>query len=216
MRGGAIMKIGVIGSGHVGGTLGSRWAKMGHEVVFGSRHPEAPHIVDLLAESGPTATAATLAETLATCDVLLLATPWGATQQTLESLGDFGNKILIDATNPLLPDLSGLTHGNTTSGGELVASWATNAVVVKAFNSVGFPLMANPHFAEQSSVLFYCGDDKEAKAVVHDLAEELGFEPEDAGPLTQARVLEPFALLWISLAVKQQLGPGIGFKFLRR
>lgn len=210
------MKIAIIGSGNVGGVLGSRWAKGGHEVVFASRNPASLEIQDLLSESGPTARAASHAEALAASDVVLLAMPWPATREVLESLGDFDGKILIDATNPLLPDLSGLTHGGNTSGGEAVSQWAHNARVVKAFNTVGNNLMANPHFQDDSSVLFYCGDDKPAKAVVHELAEELGFEPQDAGPLTQARVLEPFALLWISLAVLQGYGRDIGFKFLRR
>jgi predicted dinucleotide-binding enzyme len=69
------MKIAVIGTGNVGGTLGSRWAKAGHEVIFGSRHPESESVQDLLALSGPTATAATPTEAVAAADAVLLATP---------------------------------------------------------------------------------------------------------------------------------------------
>ena len=123
---------------------------------------------------------------------------------------------MIDATNPLLPDLSGLALPNTTSGAEQVAGWSRGAKVVKAFNTVGSNIMDNPAFGADKPVLFYCGDDSQAKSNVKRLAGELGFEPLDAGPLTQARLLEPFALLWITLALKQGLGREIAFKLLRR
>lgn len=76
--------------------------------------------------------------------------------------------------------------------------------------------MANPDFGTDKVAMFYCGNDKEAKQKVAGLAAELGFEALDAGPLTQARVLEPFAMLWISLAYFAGFGRDIGFQFLRR
>jgi predicted dinucleotide-binding enzyme len=87
---------------------------------------------------------------------------------------------------------------------------------VKAFNTVGFNIMANPAFGADRPVMFYCGDHTAAKQTVRPLVEQLGFEAVDAGPLTQARLLEPFAMLWISLAFGQGLGREIGFKLLRR
>ncbi|HTA70873.1 MAG TPA: hypothetical protein VK776_21460, partial [Bryobacteraceae bacterium] len=125
-------------------------------------------------------------------------------------------KVLIDAVNPLLPDLSGLVLGTTTSAAEQVASWARGAKVVKAFNTVGSNIMENPVFGQDKPVLFFCGDDASAKGKVKQLADEVGFEGVDAGPLTQARLLEPLALLWISLAFKAGLGREIAFKLLRR
>jgi len=121
-------------------------------------------------------------------------------------------KILIDGLNPLLPDLSGLEVGNTTSASEMVAGWAKGAKVVKALNRIGFPVMANPAINGKPVVMFYCGDDAAAKETVARLARELGFDARDAGPLTQARVLEPLALLWISLAMKQGYGTHWGFQ----
>ena len=210
------MKIGIIGSGNVGGTLGSRWAKVGHEVVFGTRNPQGAEMQQLSAKASGKTSAATLADTAQDCDVLLLATPWPATEQIIAGLGDLNGKILIDATNPLLPDLSGLTCGTTISAGELVAGWASGAKVVKAFNTVGANIMADPSFEGHKPVMFYCGDDAEAKLVVRKLIDELVFEPLDAGPLNQARVLEPFAQLWISLAYAQGLGPDFAFELMRR
>lgn len=209
------MTIGIIGSGNVGGALGARWAQKGHAVVFGSRDPQAADMKQLVAGAGKTARAATLAEA-ATSDVLLLAMPWPAVKDVLAGLGNITNKILIDATNPLLPDLSALSLGTTTSAGEQVGGWARGAKVVKAFNTVGNNIMANASFQGEKPVLFYCGDDAEAKKTVHQMAEEIGFDPEDAGGITQARLLEPFALLWISLAFQQGWGREFAFKVLRR
>ena len=210
------MKIGIIGSGNVGGALGTRWAQAGHRVIFGSRNPASDDMRQLAASAGSTARAASFREALDAAELLLLATPWPATRTVVEGLGDLAGKVLIDATNPLLPNLSGLECGTTTSGAEQVAGWARGAKVVKAFNTVGFNIMANPAFGPERPVMFYCGDDAAAKQTVGPLVEQLGFEAIDAGPLSQARLLEPFALLWISLAYAQGQGREIAFKLLRR
>ena len=210
------MTIGVIGSGHVGGVLGTRWAGKGHQVIFGSRDPQADDMKQLVAAAGKNACAATLQDAAKNAEILLLAMPWPAAKDVLASLGDISGKILIDATNPLSPDLSGLVLGTTTSAGEQVAGWAHGAKVVKAFNTVGNNIMANPSFGSDRPALFYCGDDAAAKQMVKQLADEIGFEALDAGPLTQARLIEPFALLWISLAFKQSWGREFAFKVLRR
>lgn len=210
------MTIGIIGSGNVGGTLGTRWAIAGHNIVYGTRNEQAEDIKQLLTEAGGKARAATIEEAARAGEVLLLSIPWKASQSVLESLGDLTGKVLIDATNPLLPDLSGLDTGTTTSAGEKVAEWARGAKVVKAFNTIGFNIMANPSFGSDRPVLFYCGDDGPAKDKVKQLGEAIGFEACDAGPLSQSRVLEPFALLWVSLAVKYGYGRDIAFKLLRR
>ena len=210
------MKIGIIGSGNVGGTLGTRWAKGGHTVVFSSRNPGSDAITKLVAAAGPNASAATVADAVSQCGIVLLATPWPATKEAVAGAGNLAGKILIDATNPLLPDLSGIEVGTTSSGGELVAALAPGARVVKAFNTIGANIMANPDFHGRSAVLFYCGDDAGAKAVVKGLVTELGFDAADAGPLKQARLLEPLALLWISLAYGQGYGREFAFQTMKR
>jgi 8-hydroxy-5-deazaflavin:NADPH oxidoreductase len=210
------MKIGIIGSGNVGGTLGTRWAQAGHHVVFGSRNPGSDAMRQLTAEAGATTRAAPFNEAVEASEVLLLATPWPATKAAVEGLGDLTGKVLIDATNPLLPNLAGLEYGATTSGAEQVADWAHGAKVVKAFNTVGFNVMANPAFGPGRPVMFYCGDDAGAKGMVKPLVDDLGFESVDAGPLSQARLLEPLALLWISLALFHGQGREFAFSLLRR
>jgi predicted dinucleotide-binding enzyme len=209
------MHIGIIGSGNVGGTLGTRWASIGHTVHFSSRNPQSREMAALVAAAGPNARAGSAEETAAASDIVLVATPWPATREILEGL-NLAGKVLIDATNPLLPRLEGLEVGTTTSGAELVAGWAPGARVVKAFNTVGFNIMADPRFeGGRAATLFYCGDDAEAKRQVHELATGIGFDAQDAGPLRQARLLEPFALLWISLAFSGR-GREIAFELMKR
>jgi predicted dinucleotide-binding enzyme len=108
------MKIGIIGSGNVGGTLGKRWAKGGHTVVFSSRHPESEKMKTLIAEAGPNAVAGSVADTVQQCDILLLASPWNATKEMVSAAGNLAGKILIDLTNPYLPDLRGMEVGTTS------------------------------------------------------------------------------------------------------
>jgi 8-hydroxy-5-deazaflavin:NADPH oxidoreductase len=209
------MKIGIIGSGNVGGTLGKRWAQAGHTVVFSSRDPKSDEMKKLVSEAGSSASAGSVKDAVKASELLLLATPWPATRDALQSAGELKDKILIDATNPLGPDLK-LVLGTTTSAGEQVAQWASGAHVVKAFNTVGSNIMADPKFSGGPPVLFYCGDDADAKKTVRELASQLGFDAVDAGPLTQARLLEPFAALWISLAFKAGFGSEIAFRFMKR
>lgn len=212
------MKIAVIGAGKVGGALGKLWAGKGHEIVFGAPDPKSAKLAALLASIGGKARAASGADAASFGEVVVLATPWAATEAALRSLdGRLAGKILVDCTNPLAPDLSGLVVGTDDSAGEQVARWARGAKVVKAFNTIGAANFADPTFAGQAASMFVAGDDAGAKAVVSGLAAELGFDPVDAGPLLAARWLEPLAMLWIHLAFKQGLGPaGHAFKLLRR
>ena len=208
------MRIGVIGIGMVGGTLGRRWAKEGHEVMFGVREPSSEKVGRLLADSGENARAGTVAEAASFGEVVTLATPWSGTEDAVRQAGDLTGKVLLDCTNPLKPDMSGLEGDR--SAAEQVAAWAPGAKVVKIFNTTGFKNMDDPRFGDDRATMFYCGDDAEAKKVAARLAEGLGFDAVDAGPLAEARSLEYLALLWIHLAYVQKLGPGIAFKLMRR
>ena len=209
------MKIAIIGAGHVGSTLGKSWAAKGHQVAFGVRDPKGAKALDVVKAAGPKARADTPQAAASSADVVVLATPWPNTQEAVRSAGELAGKVVVDATNPLKPDLTGLAVGHASSGGEEVARWAKGARVVKCFNTIGAEHMADPRIAGQAASMFLCGDDVAAKGTVAKLAAELGFEPIDVGPLTQARLLEPLALLWISMAYAHGLGTGIAFKLLR-
>ena len=192
------MNIGIIGTGNMGGTIGKGWAAAGHKVLFGSRDPKKG--AELAKSAGPNATSGTYQEAVAFGEVVLLATPWHSTQQAIKAAGSFNGKILIDCTNPLLQDFSGLAVGYNTSSGEMVAEWANGARVVKAFNSIGSAHIANPKFGGQSADGYYCGDDEASKKVAAQLIKDLHLDPVDCGPLKNARLLEPLAFLWVYLA----------------
>lgn len=210
------MRIGIIGAGNVGSTLGRAWARAGHDVVFGVRDPRADKARRLVESVGGTARAGTVAEAAAHGEAVVLATPWPAAEAAVRAAGDLAGKVLIDCTNPVKPDLSGLDVGPGTSAAERVAGWAPGAKVFKAFNTTGANNMADPVINGVRTVMFVCGDDRAAKPAVLRLAADVGFDPVDAGPLANARLLEGWAMLWIHLAVRGGLGPDFGFALIRR
>jgi hypothetical protein len=209
------MRIAILGAGNVGGALGSAWAHHGHEIIFGVRNPDSTEVSALLQGCGPRAGAASVADAVHSAETIVNALPWPATRGVLEALHLEG-KILLDCTNPLKADLSGVEVGATSSGGELVAGWAKGARVVKIFNTTGFANMANPIYGGEPIPMFYCGDDAEAKRTAAALARDVGFDPIDAGPLSNARLLEPYAMLWIWLAIKGGMGREFAFKLVKR
>jgi 8-hydroxy-5-deazaflavin:NADPH oxidoreductase len=209
------MKIAVIGAGNVGGTLGRRWAELGHEVTFGLRHDPDEELRKLIDESRGKIRTAPVKEAAQSAEVVVLATPWGAVKDALGNAGPLDGKVLLDATNPLAAGLTLDVGPNGESGGERVAALAPGARVVKVFNTTGFNNMASPTYGGEPTVMFYAGDDAAAKDTAKRLASELGFDAVDAGPLTRARQLEKLALLWISLAFSG-LGREIAFKLARR
>jgi hypothetical protein len=210
-----MVKIAIIGAGNVGAALGTGWAKAGHEVAYAVRNPQKPEVLAAVARGGDRASAANIADAVAGAAVVVLATPWNVAQAAIQSAGNLDSKILLDCTNPLAPDLSGLAVGLTTSAGEMVAAWAPSARVVKIFNTTGYNNMEDPDYNGQAATMFYCGDDADAKETAGKLAADLGFDPVDAGPLKLARTLEPLAMLWISMAFGGY-GRDIAFKLLLR
>src|SRR5437764_250382 len=118
------MQIGIIGAGSVGGTLGAAWARKGHKVRFGVRHPDSQEVTALLHNIGPAAAAGTVADAVHFGEVVVLATPWPGTFEAIRSAGDLSEKVLLDCTNPVKPQLAGLEVGTTISGGEMVAERA--------------------------------------------------------------------------------------------
>ena len=209
------MKIAIIGTGNVGGALGTRWAESGHEIVFGARDPNSDKVRAVLAEAGAHASAVTVPEAAASSDIVVLTTPWAATESAIEAAGDLAGKIVVDCTNPLT-GIQDLDIGHDTSAGEKVAEWARGARVVKAFNSTGANNMRNSEYPGGKVVMPICGDDAEAKATVIDLAAELGFDAIDAGSIVSSRWLEPMAMMWIHLAFAQGWGMEFGWSVVRR
>lgn len=196
------MRVGILGTGAVGQSLGRGFASLGHEVKMGSREPDAPKVREWVMKAGATASAGTFAEAAAFADLAVLATHWSGTHNALKLAGpeNLEGKVLMDVTNPLVFGSTGpptLALGFGDSGGEQVQRWVPKAKVVKAFNIVGNAHMVRPEFPGGPPDMFIAGDDPDAKKTVAVIAESFGWSVSDLGPLENARYLEPLAMVWI-------------------
>ncbi|RZS77559.1 hypothetical protein EV189_3993 [Motilibacter rhizosphaerae] len=209
------MKIAVIGAGNVGSALATRFNELGHEVVLAASSPSSPRLASAAATSG--AATATVVDAVTAADLAVLAVPFGAVGDVLtdDVQAALAGKVLVDATNPLTADYMGLTVGHTTSAGEQVAERLPDTHVVKAFNTVFAATLATPVLGDAAQLLPVAGDDQDAKQLVIGLGQELGFDAVDAGPLSNARYLEPAVELLIQLAYGQGLGEKIGLHLAR-
>jgi hypothetical protein len=204
------MNIAIIGTGNVGGTLGRLWAGRGHTIVFGTRDPEKESVIAAVQAAGPNASATHIAPAVASAEVVVIAVPSDSVADVIADGRNWEGKIIVDATNRFTPPPP---HSSGSAAGDL-ARLAVGARVVKAFNTIGANRYDSPRFGDQAASLFICGDDEQAKRVVGGLAEGLGFEVVDAGPLENADLLEAMAKLWVYLA-RSGMGRNHAFKLLR-
>lgn len=201
----------IIGAGTVGRALGERLVRAGARVRFGVREPGAV-TGDL---TGPLAGAAVLsaAEAAAGADLILLAVPAAASVEALRSVGELGERIVIDCTNPVRWD-GGPVWAPPPEGSvaQAVAAALPRLRVVKGFNHFGAEIQRDPALATGPADALFAGDDCHAKSVVMALATRMGFRPRDAGPLRNAGLLENLAILWIHLATGGGAGREFGFR----
>ncbi|MFE9139604.1 NADPH-dependent F420 reductase [Streptomyces sp. NPDC007355] len=194
------MKISIIGAGNVGSVLAQRFSELGHLVA----------VADTSTGSGR------IAAEVGEADVIVLAVPFAAVAE-LDATVKQGlvGKTVIDATNPLAADFMSLTVGHTTSGAEQVAAALPGALIVKAFSSILAPNHGVASLGDQPLFLPVASDHDGAKQAVLDLAVQLGYDAVDAGPLANARYIEPTTELLIQLAYGQGHGTGIALALAR-
>ena len=204
------MRTAILGSGKMGTTLGRLIAVNGHRVIIGSRTPQV--IAGRLSAIDGIQVKSQQAA-VDEAELIIVATPWTATLETLEALDIPAGKIILDISNPLSADVSELVVGGKSSAAEEVARCLGSTRVVKAFNGINPANLDNPAFAGGTAQIPFCGDDAWAKEAVRKLIEELGFVALDCGELKNARYLEAMAMLWIQLAFVEDYGMNCAFKF---
>jgi predicted dinucleotide-binding enzyme len=181
--------IGVIGSGNIGTTVGEAWRRAGHEVVFASRSPDPPRTVGI-------------AEAIAGADVVLLAMPGGAVPAFLAEHGSaLDGRVVIDATNDIGAER--LHHA------EAYRESAPGARLVRAFNTVGFEVLADPSFGGETADLFWCGPED-----VEPLIADVGLRPVRVGDIDAIDVVDGAARLWLTLVFRQGLPRRLAFRQL--
>jgi predicted dinucleotide-binding enzyme len=185
------IRIGVIGSGNVGSSLGRVWANAGHQVMFSSRDLE--HDKQLAAQIGANARAGTPAEAAAFGDVLLFAVPYGALPGLGKALaGSIKGKVVIDACNPF-PQRDGdiATRAREQGAGRVSEELLPGARIVRAFNAIGAARMGQVHEEPGKVGMPIAGDDKAAIEVASRLIREIGFEPVLVGGVDKGKYLVP-------------------------
>jgi predicted dinucleotide-binding enzyme len=209
------MRIGILGSGLMGGTLGTIWARAGHDVVFSYARSDRK-LKRLAREARGKARAGTPREAAQGADAVLLAVHWSRVDDVLKQAGDMSGQVIVTCSLPMNADDTDLVVAHTSSGAEQLARRVRRAHVVAAFGTVPsevlFGVFAARRKAKRPS-LVYCGDHRGAKDVAAELIRDAGFEPVDAGPLRTARYTEPFTLLVARLAYEGVRGPELAYRF---
>ena len=199
------MKVAVIGTGNMGAGIARILNSARHEVAIGARDPGKA--AALAAEIGSDVAGGGVAAAVKLADIVFLAVPFGAAADTLKAAGDLAGKVVVDISNPITPDFKGLVIGHTTSAAEEIQRLAAGATVVKAFNTIFAQLLPRDARKTQTLQVLVAADDADAKAKVSELAISMGFEAVDAGPLTNARFLEPIGEMNIHFGYFLGKGP---------
>ncbi len=204
------MKIAIIGSGNIGGTLAIGLSKKGHDIFIGAKDIYKDDLKKLSSE-GKNISVASVEGAAQQAEVIILAVPLNAIPDAAKSLGDTKGKSIIETSNafghPLTKYISGTTAIKEITG---------NGDVVKCFNTIGAEDLANPHFNKTIADAFVAGDSKKAKEIAQQLAIDMGFENcYDLGGDEALPLLENLAVTWGALAYKAGLGRRIAFKILQ-
>ncbi|NDJ55400.1 MAG: NAD(P)-binding domain-containing protein [Chloroflexi bacterium] len=188
------MRIGIIGAGKIGGTLGLSWARAGHEVMFSSRHPE--NLLDLVGQAGGNGLAGTVPEACEHAELLVLAVPYDHLDDALNRMGDLGDRLVIDATNPyrfvpgegmhrLIPE--------DTSAGMLLHQRLPGTHLFKVFSSIPARWLTQHAFQEPDWMAApYCTISQPLISTIENIINDTGFEPVLVGSFQQCQRIELF------------------------
>ena len=214
------MRIGILGSGLMGGKLGTIFARAGHDVVFSYSRSERK-LKRLAREAQGHARAGTPREAALHADALLLAVHWSRVDAVLKQAGDLSGKVIVTCSLPMNANDTALAVAHTSSGAETLAKKVRKARVVSAFSTAPSEVLfdvfrrKSKRGTRRRPSLLYCGDDRHAKRIAARLIRDVGFEPVDAGPLRVDRYLEPFSLAVAQLAYEGNEGPQVAYRIDR-
>jgi 8-hydroxy-5-deazaflavin:NADPH oxidoreductase len=208
---GAPLKIGIIGAGHIGGTLAKLWVQAGHEVMVSSRHPE--QMQELARSLGPKARAGTPREAAVFGEVVLISVPYGALPQVGRDLkNELSGKIVLDTGNPYPSRDGDMALAARRKGtGAASAEFLPGVRLVRAFNAINSgDLAGEAHRKGEPYAIPLAGDDAAALAVAQRLVREAGFEPVVVGPLSRAREFDVGTAVYTRLMTAPQLRQALG------
>ena len=200
------MKIGVLGAGNIGGTLGAKWASQQHDVYFGVRDPGKAELVEKVAQMQGTVQVGHSADAIGFADVVVFAVPGAAVAPIVaENKEQLAGKTIIDASNNM--------RGETRHALNLLRETVPTASLYRAFSTLGWENFAEPDFNGVKADLFYCGD-AAAQGIVEQLIHDIGLEPVCVGDTDQVGLVEGMTNMWFNMALRQKRGRRIAFKLI--
>jgi 8-hydroxy-5-deazaflavin:NADPH oxidoreductase len=205
-----MMEIAFIGVGNVGAPLADRLQKLGHQVVIAARDPQSQTVQTAL-NLNPALLVESPLDAVKSSDVVFLVTPFSAVESALTPLKSaLSGKILVDCINPVDAKLSHALQSRSSSS-EVIQQLVPDTHVVKAFTIYGYENFENnqyPGYGDLKPAMLIAGNNSEAKLVVADFCQQLGWEPIDTGNIDMSLHLKHMALLWIKMARVQGMGAG--------
>jgi predicted dinucleotide-binding enzyme len=207
--------VAVIGTGRMGAAIGGRFAELGYGVIYGSREPTSERVQAVVEATGRGARAAGQLEAVAAADIVVLALLWIGTEPFIRQAGArLDGRILFDITNaPLKFGRNPRAGSVDSSAGELIQGWAPRSKVIKAFNTVGYHIVADPALAKGPVTVPLVGNDAAAKALVAGICQSMGFETSDVGPIENAHALEAMAKIYFVPYGEKRFGDAFEFYF---
>jgi predicted dinucleotide-binding enzyme len=212
------MKISFIGVGNVGAPLADKLQKLGHQVSIAARDPQSQTVQTALNRNSALLVQSPV-EAIESSDLVFLVTPFSAIESALTPIKSvLSGKILVDCINPVGANLSHALESRSSSS-EIIQQLVPDARVVKAFTIYGYENFEDNHYpgyGDLKPAMLIAGDESNAKAVVADICQQLGWEPIDTGNIGMSLHLEHMALLWIKMARLQGMGSGFVWAKLQK
>ena len=200
------MKISILGAGNIGGTLGSKWIKAGHQVIFGVRDAHSSKTTSAL-QQAVGATVENISTAIREGNIVLFSVPWKNVPEIVQANAvDLNGRLLIDATN----NFAGPVINNL----KVLQDAAPAAKIYRAFNSLGWEVFANPIINGQTADMFYSGPDGDTLTHIHNLIEAVGLNPIWVGDNDRIHLVDNLGALWVNMVFQHGWKRRSAFKSL--